>query len=306
VPGLLGDEIDPLPPDGPGVPPGLVDRLSALLGGEICVGVGLGRLDPYWKPVLQVFDPRGRDLAFAKVGWTALSCELVKNEADLLGRLDGGQDAVITPRLLHSFDHDGLQVVVTAPLPRHARRWASEDLPPPPAALVAIGTEEPAPLRELSWWQEVGQRVAAGADAAGSPQLPELVGAVEERLGNRPLAVGLQHGDWVPWNLASLRHQPRPVVWDWEYGRLHGPVGLDLVHGRYQSERLLRGAPTMVAFDRAHRHCPVEVTLLHAAMVASRRCWVSSFDELPTDTSDELTAAVTVLRTRLSRADGHG
>jgi hypothetical protein len=312
LPRLLGDEVEPAPPDDLRVPSGLLPRLSELLGGEICVGVGLGRLDPFWKPVLQLFDPRGHDLAFAKVGWTPLTCELVRNEAEHLGRLDGGRGVVITPRLLHSFDHDGLQVVVTAPLPRRAHRWASEQLPAPPDSLVALGAEGPAPLGGLAWWQEVRHRVDAGAERAGAPQLPELVDAVGARLGDRPLAVGLQHGDWVPWNLASLHHEPRPVVWDWEYGRLHAPVGVDLVHGRYQSERLLRGAPATVAFGRAHRGCPVEVALLHAAMIAGRRCWVASFDASPADADadadadDELTAAVAVLQRHLSIADGPG
>jgi hypothetical protein len=300
---LLGRRLDEETQEAHGIRAGLLEELSQRMGTEIRVGIGLGRLDSYWKPVVQIFDRRGRDLAFAKVGWTPLTRELVTNEARMLDHLDGGRGAVISPRLLHSFSHGELQVAVTAPLPDGARRWPPEDLPAVPDALVALGERGTEDLAQLPWWQEVEDRVNQGAAPAGVPALVELLEEVGSRLGGRELQVGLQHGDWVPWNLARLEHEPRPVAWDWEYGRLRAPVGLDILHGAYQSERLLRGASPAEAFASAHRHRPSELALLHTAQVASRCCWAASFGPLPPEQSSELNAAATILRAELS---GHG
>jgi hypothetical protein len=62
---------------------------------------------------------------------------------------------------------------------------------------------------------------------------------VESGHASTELDFGLMHGDWAPWNMASLGHSL--AVWDWERSRIRGPVGFDSVFFRFQVDLWIRG-----------------------------------------------------------------
>ena len=135
------------------------------------------------------------------------------------------------------------------------------------------------------------------------PDLPDLVAAAERLHADDPLPVGLVHGDWVPWNQARRAATGELVVWDWEYAERRGPLGIDAVHGRYQSERLLHGRSDSDAFAFVHAVTDARLAALHAALVASRRCRASVLGADDEATVRELRAARAALRSALRRAD---
>lgn len=282
---------------------GLLDELARRLGQELVAGIGLGRLDAYWKPVLQLFSTDGRPVAYAKVGWNPVTSFLVDTEARALEAVSGRLAGIVAPELADRFEWGDLLVAVTTPLPRDSRRLPDADPPPPPPAVERVdGDPTTGPLSGSRWWDGACARVVDGAGAAGRPGLPAVLAEAAERAGAAPMAFGRQHGDWVPWNLGRSRSAGGLVVWDWEYSAPWAPLGVDLLHGRYQSARLLRGATDAEAFAHAHGGRPAHLRLAHAAMIASRRCWAAGLGAADDAGSAELAAAAEVLES-IARAE---
>ncbi len=67
------------------VPGLLAERLDRP---DLATAVILGRDRPNRKPVLKLLTPQGRNVAFVKVGWNALSRELVKGEETILKAME--------------------------------------------------------------------------------------------------------------------------------------------------------------------------------------------------------------------------
>lgn len=277
----------------------LLEALSERLDTELVAGVGLGQLDAYWKPVLQLFDTSSNPVAYAKIGWNSLTSALVRNEAAALAALGPLDCGVTIPDLLDSFEWGGLDVTVTSPLPRRSKRMAATSPPPPPGAMETVdGPEVSAPLAGTQWWSEVTDRVEGIVGPDGNDLGPLFEFALSSG-GNDTVRLGRQHGDWVTWNLATDPDAPESrgslVAWDWEYSRPDSPLGLDRMHGVYQGARLLGGLDDSAAFARAHRAKPPVMRVAHAAMVASRRCWAASLGAPETDGGSELSAALEIL-----------
>jgi hypothetical protein len=284
---------------------GLLDELSDRLGRPLQAGVGLGVLDAYWKPVLQLFDAGGAAVGFAKVGWTPMTRRLVDTEWAMLSHVDRRLREPVVPRPLLRLEHGPLLVVVTAPLPLDSRRLPGAEAPEVPSAMAHLDGEQSAVLGDLDWWDAIRDAVrdaAAAGDQPSASTLPDLVTALESRWADATVEVGLVHGDWVPWNQARRRSTGELVVWDWEYAHPRAPLGLDAVHARYQSARLLHGLSDAEAFARAHASTEPLPAALHAALVAARRCRASLLGASDVATSDELAAATAAL----ARALDHG
>jgi hypothetical protein len=284
----------------PGLPPdrSLAEELERRLGCPLRVGVGLGEVDSWWKPVLQLFDPVGRPVAFAKVGWTLVTTGLVDNEGTSLERVRHGLVDTVVPQPLHHFDWGPLRVLVTAPLPSDTRRLRpAETVEPPDDLVAALGTVS-APLAESSWWNNQLRLITAAEHAVEVAEpLVRYVLAVADRFGARPVQLGVCHGDWVPWNLGRTTDGAL-VVWDWEYASVDAPVGLDAVHGRYQVARLLDGLDDHSAMALAHRDVESPLPELHATMVAARRCAAATAGAMDDRGLAELSAATSTLARR--------
>jgi hypothetical protein len=76
-----------------------------------------------------------------------------------------------------------------------------------------------------------------------------VLDTVEFRHAATELDFGLMHGDWAPWNMAA--RGPSLAVWDWERGRIRGPVGFDGAFFRFQVDLWIRGLRPELALGRS-------------------------------------------------------
>jgi len=233
----------------------LVDHLARALGeAELVAAVTLGPRRRNRKPVLQLIRPDGSVVGFAKVGWSPLTAELVDNEADVLrlvaGRLDPA--VVVAPAVLLHDRWDGRSVAVLSPLepvgpsisPAGGPRAPGRGDPTGLAAVAAaIAACEPAAARPVGDLPLLARWAADGlGDVVDLDQLAQRHEGVE-------LATGLWHGDLTPWNMTT--RGATTWVWDWELAGAGRPVGLDLLHHRFEHHRRRHGATAADALTAA-------------------------------------------------------
>src|SRR6266542_3005755 len=197
-------------------------HLRSLLGApDLVMSIGVREPHPNRKPTLQLLDGAGEVRGYVKVGWSPLTSELVRNEADAL-------------RACAAHPPPGLGV----PTVLASGRWRDLDrvrrhrqpLRPPPVTitrgLAATAGRRALPLGASPWWSSVRERVArvasGAASAAGAASatageiaatLEGCLARIEERCGDMRFEFGRWHGDWVPWNLAW--DGERLFAWDW-------------------------------------------------------------------------------------------
>jgi hypothetical protein len=204
-----------------------------VFGERVDLSIGLGTARANRKPVLQVFDARGRSLAFVKIGVTPVTEELVQAEAAGLRRLGEAELPALfeVPRLLHLGRWEGRSVVAMTSVQTSFRQRPSRQFAVPVEEMSllhgAFG-EGSRPLRELPLWQAMLE----ARSALRSETARELLGEALEVLGDtdadRPQPVGAWHGDWTPWNMS--RRRGRLQLWDWERFETGVPLGLDRCH----------------------------------------------------------------------------
>jgi hypothetical protein len=211
----------------------LREWLGDVLGEPVQFSMALGPARANRKPVLQVFDARGRSLAFAKVGATPLAETHVAAEVGSLTVLGerGVPASLEVPRLVHAGRWQGcLVLVMTALEPsvwqRPSRQW---ELPRSEMdALHAHFAETPRPLVDLPFWQGLLGSAAGLTGTDVRDRLDAALGSLATYAGQEPLTPGAWHGDWTPWNMARARR--RLLLWDWERFELGVPAGLDRCH----------------------------------------------------------------------------
>jgi hypothetical protein len=208
----------------------LLAHLREALGRpELVAAAGIRRRGLLTKPVLQLFDPAGRAVGYAKVGWNDATRAAVANEARALEEVGAARPRSFrVPRLLHTGAWREAVVTVVEPLPGNVRRHLPVDrLPPTPvlAELARIGGTERTALGSTAWFAATGDRLRS-TDAAS------LADRIERELGDVPVEIGRWHGDLTPWNVAWSGEEP--FVIDWEHARSGVPVGLDVVHFHFQ------------------------------------------------------------------------
>jgi hypothetical protein len=220
-------------------------HLADVLGAPgVAAAVGVRREDPNHKPTLQLFDPAGSPVGFAKVGWSEATRRLVEAEEFALGHpAVRGLARVGVPELLHAGSWGDRRLTVIAPLPLTVRRLPVGS--PPPLGLAEDGTDAlgPTPLADSPYWHrgrtQLQEEVAHLADLELARVLTHYAESLERRYGRVPLQWRPWHGDWVPWNLG--RSDGRLFAWDWEHFAAEVPRGLDLAHWHFQSAFILAG-----------------------------------------------------------------
>lgn len=218
----------------------LDEHLTEQLGRPVCWSLGIGPVRVNRKPVLQIFDERGRPLAFGKIG-DVDSREDVAAEAEALARV-GAQSwrSMEVPRLVSRTEWNGLLVVLmtplaTSPWQRPADQWHPPG--PPMQELQDRYAEQPVPLSELPWTRRqreilrrLAEREGAGPDERGEAgRAAACLEQLLERAGDRETVATAWHGDWSPWNVARAGRD-RWQVWDWERFEVGVPAGLDRQH----------------------------------------------------------------------------
>jgi len=214
---------------GPATSPSLEDPLRRILQRDVVrltMPVGPARANR--KPVLQVSDDRGDVLAYAKVGHTDFTRELVEAEARTLSQLTTVPFSVVRPpRALELFAWRDLCVLLLEPLPTHARRLRGRA---GRERLLAV-VDEIARVHgvEVDRWDRHPLHIALerrlmDCGALAEPLL-EVLRALPQDVA---VPTGSWHGDLNPGNVALT--QGRCPVWDWERYSPGVPVGFDLLH----------------------------------------------------------------------------
>jgi hypothetical protein len=217
----------------------LEEHLREVLGRrDLHLAITLGRLRPNAKPVIQVLSGTGHIVAYAKVGWNDLTRRLVRNEARVLESYPRERLGLVRmPELLHHGEWNGLEISLTSPLPHPLLRRGRRSAPPPtgaPRAVAHLLGVEHEPLGASRYLRSL--RAAIEDALAEDPSIHSVADGLENlerRHGELVLAFGCWHGDWAPWNMASV--DGRLFVWDWERSRDPVPVGLDVVHFHFQT-----------------------------------------------------------------------
>lgn len=211
----------------------LRDWLGDVLGEPVDFSVALGTARANRKPVLQVFDAKGRSLAFAKVGATPLAEVHVAAEVAALTTLGraGTPAGIVIPRLIHAARWEGQLVLVMSALEtswwqRPARQWelplATMD------ALHAHFATDPVPLTDMPLWQALSEACDQLPGSTTRDRLSAGLADLATLAGGRDLVPGAWHGDWTPWNMARRRGLVQ--LWDWERFETGVPAGLDRCH----------------------------------------------------------------------------
>lgn len=231
---------------------------------DLAVAISVGQLRPQIKPILHVATRRGELLGHVKVGWNEVTRPLVRHEAQALtaiGDATRGSEGVVAPRVLHHGLWNGRQVLAvthvgTSPWYQPPRT----DLPTSATRQVghALGIQRSA-LGASEFWSDLAQRVGhlvehAALDGRVAAALAATRDHIESRFTGTELDLGLIHGDWAPWNMASA--QSSLAVWDWERSRAQGPIGFDGAYFRFQVDLWMRGMRPHEALDRTLRRLP--------------------------------------------------
>jgi hypothetical protein len=245
----------------------LLDHLRGVLDEpQLTFATGLRRVGSFFTPVLQLFRTDGTPVAYAKIGWDAVTAVQVRAEADALALVRGADPVAFhAPYLVHAGEWNGLMLCVTAPLPARARQVPEALLPGIDALAELVHLDGDATAGRLtasSWWRAICDE-APGFDRQ-APGFTDALERIEVAAADLELRFGRWHGDWVSWNMA---HDPdtRPsglFVWDWEYSRPGVPFGLDLLHFSFQAAFVQQGVPMLEAFDRAGRQAVPGLTAL--------------------------------------------
>lgn len=189
-----------------------------------------------------VIGPAGQMLAFLKLSGSTLADQLLRGEATVLRALNALPELEgLVPRLLDAGEIDGTFVTIQAPLPGSPA--PTPIVPAHRAFLDALTPAARVPPARTQVVRDLPGRIAALPEP--QPQLAAALDASLAALADQRIRAGAIHGDFAPWNLR--RHRGRIAAFDWEYGRLEGPAGLDEIHYRLQVGYLLENWTT----DRA-------------------------------------------------------
>lgn len=224
---LAGGEMIDLPPFE------LIEQLRTKLDEpELIASIAIGPPRRNRKPVIQLLRPNGTSVGFVKVGWSALTRELVTNEAARLKNVAGRLPAPLSaPEVLCELATDDTDAVVTSPLAVSPTMRSA----PPLSAEAVLGLARCRDSQRLS----VGKLGTVADMRASAKPLPIDVERLVAKHDAVELEAGLWHGDLTPWNMATSG--PTVMVWDWEFAGLDRPVGFDLLHAAF--ERVRRAAP---------------------------------------------------------------
>jgi hypothetical protein len=220
--------------------------LREALDTDLAISVHIGPARANRKPVLQLIAADGQTLGFAKVGTGPLTRRLVRAETTALSALSHvGLRGLTVPRVLHAGQWRGHQVLVQSPLPVWRPR-----APLTPQRLTAAMREvagccgiSRSWLATSPYWAELRDRLAAVADRPEGAALGSAARSLVDRTGDVDLRYGAWHGDWAPWNMASLADTL--LVWDWERFTTGVPLGFDAVH--YELQRRIQSTSDAAA-----------------------------------------------------------
>ncbi|MBU2073913.1 MAG: hypothetical protein KJ938_05715 [Actinobacteria bacterium] len=230
-----------------GAPDSLAHHLEELLDCRVTFAVAVGSARVNRKPVLQVFDERGRCRAFVKLGDSPQARADVAAEALALARLEAWRLRYVeVPRVLALSRWRDMVVLALTPLPTSPRPVHDDDplLGRAMGEVEALHPTHPLALTASPWAMGLRRAAHSWPDQELARRYLGCLEQVLEDGGDRPVVHGAWHGDWTPWNMARGRRRIR--LWDWERFETGVPAGLDRVHFRVASATRARGLRTEV------------------------------------------------------------
>jgi hypothetical protein len=259
---LIGDRVrvslDPDRGSDDQIRPSLTEYLAGVFGRrDLDIAVRMGGRRPNRKPVLQILTQSGEVLAYAKVGWNALTRSLVRNEAQVLekfGRNATKPSSFSVPTVIHAGQCGDLDVLVLAAVPQtplFAKAPSRRGLLAASREISSLERGGRAQLATSTWWHATCTRLDALRGSMRRSRfevLQELVGSIGERSGDVELAFGGWHGDWTCWNIR--KRNGTLVVLDWERSGALVPVGLDAARYDFDAAVKLRKRPPLETVQR--------------------------------------------------------
>jgi hypothetical protein len=207
--------------------------LGEVFGERVDFSLGLGTARANRKPVLQVFDARGRSIAFVKIGGAEVTEALVRAEAAALQRLAETDlpPELDVPRLLHFGTWEGATVLAMTALKTSLLQRPRGQFSVPVNEMRrfhAAFSEGSRPLTESPLWNQMVTAQESLVSSGVRERLGEALEHMRRAADDRPLPLGAWHGDWTPWNMS--RRRGRLQLWDWERFETGVPRHLDRCH----------------------------------------------------------------------------
>ncbi|RLV47614.1 hypothetical protein D9V37_15735 [Nocardioides mangrovicus] len=243
-----------------GEEPGIDAYLSQVLGLPVQVALYIGPRRAVQKPVLQVIDPSGHTIGFAKVGINELTRRLVRREADALRAVATHDTRVLrVPDIVHAGVWEGHELLVQEAVPpgrsrAAVRRW----LPEATAEVGRIEGTTWSAWPASTYRRRLGQRQRALVSHPCAPLLTAALDLADRVVGTDAVEFGCSHGDWASWNFTA--NDDYLVAWDWEHFARDVPLGLDAVHHDIAERTALRGLRPAAAFADLVGDLPTALT----------------------------------------------
>jgi hypothetical protein len=211
--------------------------LKSVLSPDIRVSIRLGPARANRKPVLQLHTPSGEAAGFVKIGFNALTRDLVRAEAVSLAWLERtGLAGISVPRVIHHDQWHGMDVLVLSALPVWQRRrtLSAAHLSGAMDTVARVGGLQQGALASDAYLRQLRERLEAADQGQERSALLDALDTIAATGQCTGLTFGAWHGDWSPWNMASTTGGL--LVWDWERFASGVPRGFDALHYWLQSE----------------------------------------------------------------------
>jgi Phosphotransferase enzyme family len=211
--------------------------LKSVFSPDIRVSIRLGPARANRKPVLQLHSTAGEPAGFVKIGFNALTRELVRAEAASLAWLEPtGLAGISVPRVLHHDQWHGMDVLVLSALPVWQRRRAlsAAQLAAAMDTVARVGGLQQGTIAADAYLRQLRERLDTADPGAERSALLQALDTLDATGLTGGLTFGAWHGDWSPWNMASTSRGL--LVWDWERFATGAPLGFDALHYWLQSE----------------------------------------------------------------------
>ncbi|HCU51540.1 MAG TPA: hypothetical protein DGG94_17355, partial [Micromonosporaceae bacterium] len=228
--------------------------LKRTLNIELSLSVHIGPARANRKPVLQLLSSGGDTIGFAKLGTGPLTRRLVRAETAALTALSHVKlNRVTVPKVLHSGEWRGHQVLVQSPLPIWLPREPLTSSRLVEAMLEIAGAcgMTQGWLATSPYWAELRARLTQLSDQQDGVALSDAARLLVDHCSDLGMRYGAWHGDWAPWNMANT--PDALLVWDWERFTPGVPLGFDALHHDLQ-RRLQSGMDPKEAVEQTVRN----------------------------------------------------
>jgi hypothetical protein len=243
-----------------------IEKLGAEVTGEthLTFAVSLGTPGPVQKLTVQVMRSDGKILGYLKMPLKPGAEQRLRHEADTIEKLQRfAKIRAHIPRLLFAGSWEGRFVVFQSAIEGEAGPVCMTERHE--EFLKILQDCEPVMLpgrklvqRVAQRWEKTAPRLESSWQGLGR----EALRVASHELNSASIECGVQHGDFVPWN---MRVQPKGLIlFDWESAAWEAPALWDRFHFLAQTECHLNQRHDESAEVRAHNRALYLLYLLNS------------------------------------------